>query len=114
MTIVSFVKHSHIVLVFFSKDGKCGITLNIGYSKANNSEVAADVEAANRAMQFDLGWFAHPIFSQTGDYPKVMKDRVASRSRQQNLTETRLSPLSAQDIQDLQGKPKLNQHVQHI
>jgi len=82
--------------------GKCGITLNCGYSKANDSSVPSDVEAAYRAMNFDLGWFAHPIYSQAGDWPDVMKDRVRSRSVQQNVT-NRLPEFSADEIQMIKG-----------
>lgn len=85
-------------------DGKCGITLNIGYSKANQSSVRSDVEAADRAMQFDLGWFAHPIFSDTGDYPEVMRNRVKERSEQQNLTTSRLPAFSQENIDELKGE----------
>lgn len=82
--------------------GTCGITLNIGYSQANNTAVPSDVEAADRAMQFDVGWFAHPIFSKDGDFPAVMKDRVRFRSQQQKVP-NRLPTFSAQEIQDLKG-----------
>ncbi|TVU30720.1 hypothetical protein EJB05_22355 [Eragrostis curvula] len=36
-----------------------------------------DVEAAKRAQEFQLGWFADPFFF--GDYPVVMRSRVGNR-----------------------------------
>ena len=35
------------------------------YSNSN-----PDIEAAERSIQFKLGWFAHPIYVN-GDYPEV-------------------------------------------
>ncbi|CAG5136320.1 unnamed protein product [Candidula unifasciata] len=49
-----------------------------------------DVEAADRAMEFSLGWFANPIFSGSGDYPQVMKEFIGDKSRRQGLTKSRL------------------------
>jgi len=83
--------------------GRCGITLNSGYSRAYTNK-PEDVEAANRALQFDLGWFAHPIFTDNGDYPAIMKERVASRSLQQGLNQSRLPTFTSQEIADLKGK----------
>ena len=40
-------------------------------------------------MQFDIGWFGHPIFID-GDYPQVMKDMVGQKSEQQGFNESRL------------------------
>lgn len=34
-----------------------------------------NVEAADRSMQFNLGWYAHPLFK--GNYPQVMIDLVS-------------------------------------
>ena len=47
------------------------------------------MEAAERAQQFFLGWFAHPIYVD-GDYPRVMKDQVAMKSTRQNMAKSRL------------------------
>ena len=55
--------------------GLVGITCNLGYSEPSNLDDPTSVEAAERAIQFDLGWFAHPILVD-GEYPQVMRDMV--------------------------------------
>ena len=57
-----------------TQQGRCGITLNINWSQGKDDQ-AANVEAAERALQFMGGWFANPIFG-TGDYPLVMIQNV--------------------------------------
>ena len=42
--------------------GSIGVSFNSGWSEASNPDNPEDVEASERAMQFDLGWFAHPIY----------------------------------------------------
>lgn len=81
--------------------------MNIGYSKAYNESSESDKEAAYRDMQFNLGWFAHPIYTAKGDYPEVMKKRVKERSEQQNLTTSRLPSFTAAEIKSLKGKNKV-------
>ena len=41
---------------------------------------ASHVQAAERAQQFLIGWFANPIYVN-GDYPDVMKDYVRRNSQ---------------------------------
>mmetsp|Transcript_7197 Transcript_7197/g.10513 ORF Transcript_7197/g.10513 Transcript_7197/m.10513 type:complete len:542 (-) Transcript_7197:107-1732(-) len=41
------------------------------------SDSQEDIEAAERAMLFQFGWFVEPVI--TGDYPKVMRQRVGDR-----------------------------------
>lgn len=41
------------------------------------TDCEADQQAAQRAVEFFLGWFADPIFK--GDYPAVMRDRLGDR-----------------------------------
>jgi len=56
--------------------GIIGITNNCDWREPlTDSE--KDKEAAQRALEFYLGWFADPIYF--GDYPEVMRERVADR-----------------------------------
>jgi len=54
--------------------GKIGITLNSDWAEPLDPDRPSDVAAAERYMDFMLGWFAHPVF--LGDYPAIMRDRV--------------------------------------
>ena len=58
-----------------AQNGKVGITLNIDWAEPVNPKDVNHLEASNRAIQFHLGWFAHPIFVN-GDYPDVMRENV--------------------------------------
>ncbi|XP_009872454.1 PREDICTED: lactase-phlorizin hydrolase, partial [Apaloderma vittatum] len=61
-----------------------------------------DVEAADRYLQFMVGWFAHPIF-KNGDYPEVMKWKVGNRSELQNLPSSRLPVFTAEEREYIRG-----------
>lgn len=59
-----------------TQKGQIGINNNCDWREPlTNSK--ADKEAAQRSLEFFLGWFADPIYF--GDYPKVMRDRVGDR-----------------------------------
>ena len=49
---------------------------NMATGEPQTSE-AADVEAAQRSMEFTLGWFADPIY--LGQYPPSMRSRIGNR-----------------------------------
>ena len=53
------------------------------------TDSAEDIEAAERANQFKVGWIANPIFVN-GDYPQVMKDQVAHKSHLEGRNTSRL------------------------
>ena len=68
--------------------GEISITLDTDW-KEPYSDSNEDLAAAERAMQFKLGWYAHPIFVN-GDYPDVMKEQVLKKSLEQGLNISRL------------------------
>jgi beta-galactosidase len=61
---------------FSNQSGKIGITNNCDWREPlTDSE--ADKQAAQRALEFFLAWFADPVYK--GDYPEVMKERLGDR-----------------------------------
>jgi lactase-phlorizin hydrolase len=52
---------------------------------------------------FQVGWFAHPIFSSEGDYPSIMKERIYNNSLKEGRTRSRLPALSKEQIKLIQG-----------
>lgn len=52
--------------------GKIGIANNMDWKEPRTTS-PADVTAAHRALEFQLGWFADPIFGESGDYPDSMR-----------------------------------------
>lgn len=72
-------------------NGKIGITMQCKYpySKYEN-----DKAASNLAFEFECGWQANAIYSDTGDYPKIMKQRIAEKSRFEGRVTSRLPKFS--------------------
>jgi len=73
--------HGHAVDIYrqnfqAKQNGIIGITNNCDWREPlTDSE--KDKQAAQRALEFYLGWYADPIY--LGDYPQSMKDRVKER-----------------------------------
>lgn len=78
------------------QNGQVGITLNTDFYAPNSTE-EADIQAADRVLQFSLGWFANPIFVN-GDYPEVMKTAIAAKSADQGLSQSRLPEFTEEEI----------------
>lgn len=57
--------------------GKIGITLDLSFAVPLSSANASDVEAAERSMEFQVGWWADPIYR--GDYPASMRAALGNR-----------------------------------
>ncbi|XP_015759806.1 PREDICTED: lactase-phlorizin hydrolase-like [Acropora digitifera] len=63
--------------------GKVSIVVN-GQWYEPKSTKEEDIQAADRGMQWFLGWMAHPVF--IGDYPEVMKSRIKEKSEAVGIT----------------------------
>nr|AJE75668.1 putative glycosyl hydrolase [Chrysomela lapponica] len=83
-----------------SQGGKVSIVLD-AYSYLPASDSAADITAAETRMQFDLGWYANPIFN--GDYPEIMKSRIANRSKGEGRDVSRLPEFTDEEKIALNG-----------
>lgn len=63
----------------FADDGSTIVmTISGDHTEPDNTSDAGDRLAAESRQQFQIGWFADPIFL-TGDYPPLMRERVGSR-----------------------------------
>ncbi|XP_026031603.1 lactase-like protein isoform X1 [Astatotilapia calliptera] len=81
--------------------GLVGISLSGEWGEPVDISNQKDIEAAERYVQFHLGWFATPIFH--GDYPQVMKDFIGRKSVQQGLGTSRLPTFSPQEKSYIKG-----------
>lgn len=50
-----------------------------------------------------MGQWAHPIFSETGDWPPLMKERVAAKSLAQGFKRSRLPDFTNQELELIRG-----------
>ncbi|XP_076829578.1 cytosolic beta-glucosidase isoform X2 [Brachyhypopomus gauderio] len=76
--------------------GKVSIALNSDWAMPSDPGSPEDVEAAERYMDFSLGWFACPVF-RTGDYPESMRSRIEARSLELGLVEGERLPKFSED-----------------
>uniref|UniRef100_A0A0S7EF80 Putative glycosyl hydrolase n=1 Tax=Chrysomela populi TaxID=154003 RepID=A0A0S7EF80_CHRPP len=80
--------------------GKVGISLDaISYLPASDSP--ENITAATTRMHFEMGWFANPIFN--GDYPEIMKTRIATRSAAEGRSKSRLPEFTDEEKAALNG-----------
>ncbi|KAL1888282.1 hypothetical protein Sste5346_009674 [Sporothrix stenoceras] len=61
-----------------TQKGVIGISLNGDYYEPWDASEPKDTEAAERRMQFHIGWFANPIFLKQ-DYPECMRQQLGDR-----------------------------------
>ncbi|XP_028286481.1 lactase-like protein [Parambassis ranga] len=81
--------------------GLVGISLSGDWGEPVDITNQKDIEAAERYVQFYIGWFATPIFY--GDYPQVMKDFIGRKSVQHGLGTSRLPTFSPQEKSYIKG-----------
>lgn len=81
-------------------NGNVGIVLvSIWYEPKTNS--TEDIEAAENAVQWAFGLFAHPIY--IGNWPQVMIDRIGNLSEAQGFTRSRLPSFTTDEIDLIKG-----------
>ncbi|GAB0098174.1 Glycoside hydrolase family 1 [Sergentomyia squamirostris] len=84
------------------QQGKIGITVDASWQEPK-TDSDEDKEASEMAMQFYIGWFAHPIFSTTGNYPQVMIDRIDALSALQGFPRSRLPKFTPEEVERIKG-----------
>jgi lactase-phlorizin hydrolase len=53
---------------------------------------------------FQLGLYARPVFSQEGDYPQLVKERIANKSAEEGFLKSRLPKFTEEEIAYVRGK----------
>jgi len=56
------------------------------------------------ATLFQLGWVLHPIYGATGDYPPVMKEWMAKKSKEEGYSRSRLPSFTKEEIEMVRGE----------
>ncbi|XP_023558577.1 beta-klotho isoform X2 [Octodon degus] len=63
-----------------AQHGAVSLALHADWAEPANPFVDSHWKAAERFLQFEIAWFAEPLFG-TGDYPRAMREHLASRGR---------------------------------
>ncbi|XP_038072995.1 lactase-phlorizin hydrolase-like [Patiria miniata] len=85
-----------------TQTAKIGITLNSDYFEPADRTRQSDLDAADRVLRFNLGWFANPIF-KNGDYPEIMKTEIGAKSAYQGFSQSRLPPFTDMEKEFIKG-----------
>ncbi|GBP54373.1 Myrosinase 1 [Eumeta japonica] len=62
-----------------------------------------DSQAVNDILEFEGGLFTNPIYAKCGDFPKIVKERVAKKSAEQGYSKSRLPELTSEEIEFARG-----------
>lgn len=85
-----------------SQKGRIGLSISVTWNEpASDNE--DDVLGAETRNQFEYGLYAHPVFSTEGDWPMVVKERVAAKSLEQGYPRSRLPEFTQQEIDYIKG-----------
>ncbi|XP_060802158.1 myrosinase 1 isoform X1 [Amyelois transitella] len=85
-----------------TQNGTIGITISAGFSEPA-SESEEDKVAAEEAALFGWGIYAQPIFSETGDFPSILKEKVAAKSAEQGFLRSRLPEFTPEEVEYVRG-----------
>nr|XP_034840218.1 myrosinase 1-like [Maniola hyperantus] len=83
---------------------KFGGSIFIAYSAQWYEPLNEDeIEAAAEANQIMWAQYVHPVFSESGDFPPIMKERIAARSLEQGFPRSRLPEFTPEEIEYVRG-----------
>ncbi|XP_023717245.1 myrosinase 1 isoform X2 [Cryptotermes secundus] len=85
-----------------TQKGKVGISLNSRWYEPE-TESAADIEAAEKAIQYQFGLFANPIYSPEGDYPLIISKELEKLSIAQGYPSSRLRKFTPEEVISVKG-----------
>ncbi|KAJ9579864.1 hypothetical protein L9F63_004466 [Diploptera punctata] len=83
-----------------SQQGKLSIVVFTSWFEPK-TDSEEDKEAMERAIQTCVGWILHPIY--IGDYPPLLKDWFAKKSREEGYYRSRLPEFSKEEIELVKG-----------
>ncbi|NWQ72734.1 KLOTB protein, partial [Columbina picui] len=81
--------------------GKVSLSLHSDWAEPANPYFESHSKAANRFLQFEIGWFADPIF-KTGDYPAAMREYISLKNRK-GLSYSSLPSFTSEEKQLIKG-----------
>ncbi|KAJ8715639.1 hypothetical protein PYW07_010121 [Mythimna separata] len=83
-------------------------TIFIAYSaQFYEPETEKDIEAAKESNHFEWGLYAHPIFADKGDFPPIVKEKVAAKSAEQGFFRSRLPEFTPEEVDYVKGTSDL-------
>uniref|UniRef100_A0A8B9TKU2 Klotho beta n=1 Tax=Anas platyrhynchos TaxID=8839 RepID=A0A8B9TKU2_ANAPL len=81
--------------------GKVSLSLHSDWAEPANPYFESHAKAANRFLQFEIGWFADPIF-KTGDYPATMREYILLKNRK-GLSHSSLPSFTSEEKKLVKG-----------
>ena len=81
--------------------GKVSLSLHSDWAEPANPYFDSHTRAASRFLQFEIGWFADPIF-KTGDYPASMREYIGFKNRK-GLSYSLLPSFTSEEKQLVKG-----------
>ncbi|XP_013194730.1 myrosinase 1 [Amyelois transitella] len=82
--------------------GKLGMSLDSNWAEPR-SNTARDREAVEVYLSTHMGWYAHPVYSPSGNYPPQLIDLVNAKSKKQNYTRSRLPEFTKEEVDFIRG-----------
>ncbi|NXI57414.1 KLOTB protein, partial [Chloroceryle aenea] len=83
------------------QDGQVSLSLHSDWAEPANPYLQSHSKAASRFLQFEIGWFADPIF-KTGDYPTTMREYIGFKNRK-GLSLSSLPSFTSEEKQLIKG-----------